>query len=367
MADNKININTDSKIGNTSSGDIAGSFMSMLDQSNIVNLLIFLAVYLLITFIITIFSGSDTVSQRLLMVSRVFDLVIMLALVSMIILWYMGKTEYGRQESAKATIQSYIEFIDSTSSLFVIGLFILVFYLFIFLMGMPMDNAFKPASIALVESGAWITTALIIIAAFFDKFMNMSASSLVNNLVAAGTGPEITGPSPGPGPASDSSLTQNEEVFNIGTQAFTYEDAQSVCTAYGARLATYDEVEDAYNKGGEWCNHGWSEGQMILFPTQKGTWDKLQKGKNKAACGRPGVNGGMMPDPYARFGANCFGVKPKPTDDELAKLAEAAAAGDTLPLTEEDRILAMKAKYFKEHGGDLIKINAFNGKSWSEL
>ena len=233
---------------------------------------------------------------------------------------------------------------------------------------MPMDSGSKPVSVTLLESGAWVTVALIVIAAFFDKFMNMSASTIINNMVAPVK--RAHGPGPGPGPGhdnSDLSKHDGDEVFNIGTQAFTYEDAQSVCTSYGARLATYDEVEDAYNKGGEWCNHGWSDGQMILFPTQKGTWDKLQKGKNKSACGRPGVNGGMMENPYSRFGANCFGVKPKPSDDALAKLAEAAASGDTMPMTEEDRILAMKAKYWKEHGGDILKINAFNGKSWSEL
>jgi hypothetical protein len=349
------------------SGGVADTLMSLLDQSNIINLLVFLAIYLLITFIITVFSSSDTASQRLLMVSRVFDLVVMLALVSIAILWYIGKTETGRQESAKATIKNYIEFVDSVSSIFVMGLFILVFYLLIFLMGMPMDSGSKPVSVTLLESGAWITVALIVIAAFFDKFMNMSASAIINNMVAPAPSP---GPSPGPstGPGHDGPIKPDgDEVFNIGTQAFTYEDAQSVCTSYGARLATYDEVEDAYNKGGEWCNHGWSDGQMILFPTQKGTWDKLQKGKNKSACGRPGVNGGMMENPYSRFGANCFGVKPKPSDDALAKLAEAAASGDAMPMTEEDRILAMKAKYWKEHGGDILKINAFNGKSWSEL
>ena len=39
-------------------------------------------------------------------------------------------------------------------------------------------------------------------------------------------------------------------------------------------------------------NYGWSDGQMAYFPTQKDTWDKLQKNPNtKHACGRPGVNG----------------------------------------------------------------------------
>jgi hypothetical protein len=108
---------------------------------------------------------------------------------------------------------------------------------------------------------------------------------------------------------------------------------------------------------------------MILFPTQKTTWDKIQKtNKVKNACGRPGINGGMMDDPYARFGVNCFGVKPPPSDDDVEKLA-AVAAGNSLamPQTEEDRILAMKAQYWKEHGSNILKVNAFNNTAWSEL
>ena len=91
--------------------------------------------------------------------------------------------------------------------------------------------------------------------------------------------------------------TKKEEVFNISNNKLSYREAQAVCKSYDARLATYDEVEDSYNKGGEWCNYGWSEGQMAFFPTQKETWEKFQKDptmKNK--CGRPGVNGGHIPN-----------------------------------------------------------------------
>ena len=30
---------------------------------------------------------------------------------------------------------------------------------------------------------------------------------------------------------------------------YTYEDAQMLCKAYDAKLATYDQIEEAYNKG----------------------------------------------------------------------------------------------------------------------
>jgi hypothetical protein len=58
---------------------------------------------------------------------------------------------------------------------------------------------------------------------------------------------------------------RKEEVYNIPGNYFNYDDAKSLCQAQGARLATYNEVEDAYNNGAEWCNYGWSEGQMALF------------------------------------------------------------------------------------------------------
>ena len=64
-----------------------------------------------------------------------------------------------------------------------------------------------------------------------------------------------------------------KQVFNIPKNNFVYSDAKALCSAYGARLATYKEVDEAYRDGGEWCNYGWSEGQMVLFPTQQKTFD----------------------------------------------------------------------------------------------
>jgi len=103
------------------------------------------------------------------------------------------------------------------------------------------------------------------------------------------------------------------EVFHISDNKFTYDDAAAVCAAYDSQLATLEQILDAYNHGAEWCGYGWSAGGMALYPTQKGTWDALQReadqGK-RTACGRPGVNGGYF-DPSSKFGVNCFGIKPQ--------------------------------------------------------
>ena len=103
------------------------------------------------------------------------------------------------------------------------------------------------------------------------------------------------------------------EVFHVSDNQFTYDDAAAVCAAYDSQLATLEQILDAYNHGAEWCGYGWSAGGMALYPTQKGTWDALQREADQSkrtACGRPGVNGGYF-DPSSRFGVNCFGIKPQ--------------------------------------------------------
>lgn len=100
---------------------------------------------------------------------------------------------------------------------------------------------------------------------------------------------------------------KTEEVFHIANQDYNYNQAKCKCSAYGARLAKYSEIVDAYNKGANWCNYGWSEGQKAYYPVQKCYWDN-----SKEFCGKkPGINGGFFPNPHLKFGVNCFGVKPE--------------------------------------------------------
>ena len=107
--------------------------------------------------------------------------------------------------------------------------------------------------------------------------------------------------------------TKGKEVFNIRDNIFTFKEAQAVCKAHDAELATLEQMIDAYKKGANWCSYGWSEGQLALFPTQAGFWNELQKEQyRKNECGKPGVNGGYFENAEYKFGANCFGIKPEP-------------------------------------------------------
>jgi hypothetical protein len=49
-----------------------------------------------------------------------------------------------------------------------------------------------------------------------------------------------------------------KQVFNVSRNLYTYAEAEPLCKAFGAELATYEQVKDAYNSGADWCNSGWA-------------------------------------------------------------------------------------------------------------
>jgi hypothetical protein len=155
----------------------------------------------------------------------------------------------------------------------------------------------------------------------------------------------------------------SEQVFNIPGNYYGYEDAKSLCTAYGARLASYDEVENAYNDGAEWCNYGWSQNKLALFPTQKSTYEKLQTiPGHENDCGRPGVNGGYMENPHIKYGVNCFGAKPAITPDEANLMSNTTP----YPKTEKDIAMEERVEYWKSKLSDIL-VSPFNYNQWSRL
>lgn len=148
-----------------------------------------------------------------------------------------------------------------------------------------------------------------------------------------------------------------KEVFFVSGNNYTYDDAPAVCAAYGADLASYDQLMEAYAAGAEWCGYGWSKGGMALFPTQDSTWTMLQAEADtskRTGCGRPGVNGGYF-DPNTKFGVNCFGVKPGNKDTKFP-----------LPLPGTDPSEFNKdVNKFKSMLSKMV-VSPFNRVGWSE-
>lgn len=156
-------------------------------------------------------------------------------------------------------------------------------------------------------------------------------------------------------------IKYEKQVFHIPYQNYTYEEAKALCKAYGGRLATYEEIEEAYNRGAEWCSYGWSDGQMALYPTQHDTYHKLQNVKgHEHDCGRPGINGGYIENPNIKFGVNCYGYKPKITPEE----EELMLKSKPYPLNKKDLKYQQRVDHYKDILSS-IKVSPFNYKQWS--
>ena len=150
---------------------------------------------------------------------------------------------------------------------------------------------------------------------------------------------------------------EKKEVFYVAGNDYTYDDAPAVCAAYDAELASYDQVNEAYTAGAEWCGYGWSVGGMALFPTQQATWEALQMEAsvpNKTACGRPGINGGYF-DPDNKFGVNCYGVKPENVGTKFPTPLPGTNSADFQKLVDKFKSMLKK-----------MTVNPFNRAGWSE-
>ena len=222
-----------------------------------------------------------------------------------------------------------------------------------------------PFSIGLLIGVAWIYLVVLLLVNFTTSVFNIPVVDMIftdmfNMFPKAKDTDKDTGDK-----EKDAKPEVLDEVFNISNNLYTYDDAQNICSAYGAKLATYDDMEKAYNNGAEWCNYGWSEGQMAYFPTQKATWSELQKSETrKNNCGRPGINGGFMANPNIKFGVNCFGKKPKASGADLSRLT--ARQTQVAPITPEEEAINAKVKYWKDNAEKMLVVNAYNRKKWSE-
>jgi hypothetical protein len=157
-------------------------------------------------------------------------------------------------------------------------------------------------------------------------------------------------------------LPERRQVFNISENRYTFYDAEPLCKALGAELATYDQVKEAYAGGGDWCNYGWSVGQMALYPTQDETWQKLQSGPEgqRMSCGTVGINGGYFDNPELRFGVNCYGTKPVQKNHD----ASVVSNNDSYPQSPETIEFDKKVSKFKSIS-DTIGILPFKKNAWS--
>ena len=267
----------------------------------------------------------------------------------------------------------YINNLLLNPSVIIILVFVLILYVVLFMsLGNNVESPSSP-SIPSSDTGSSAIITIILVAFFIvliiinglQYFFGLDIIAKLKNLFTENPEVDIT---------VDTSRTEaikapvpeiliRKQVFNIPENDYIYPDAKALCSAYGARLATYKEVEETYKDGGEWCNYGWSDDQMALFPTQQKTYDKLQKiTGHENDCGRPGVNGGYIANPKVKFGVNCYGYKPRMNSTE-----EDLMANEPLyPKTLKDIAMENRVNYWKDKLSSIL-VSPFNHNTWSRL
>jgi hypothetical protein len=338
--------------------------MAFFSTSTFGLLYTFLAAYFLSYIIILLFFNTTANQEGLPEIrANILNIIIFGFLFLSTLSSYSNLTDTDKNNYLHDKLEDTKYFFENEINVFSVTSFIIGFYTIIYFLKIPMANEIKPLSISFIDSIAWMTFITFIICIFFTNFLNIS---IIDFLLSGKLLDELKPPTADVSNNSDNSGNkQKDEVFNISNNLYTYEDAQTVCSIYGAKVATYDQVENAYNNGGEWCNYGWSDGQMALFPTQKSTWSKLQGSEEtKNNCGRPGVNGGYMENPSLLFGVNCYGQKPKPTKTDNAYMA--ANKEVIIPKSSEDVAVNLKAEIWKNNPDKFLILNSFNKNEWND-
>lgn len=97
---------------------------------------------------------------------------------------------------------------------------------------------------------------------------------------------------------------KQEEVYWVGPDNYTYEQATELAKRLGGQLATYQQIHAAQALGANWCKPGWVSERYTIYPINEQTI---------AGCGdAPGIH----TKNEVRAGANVYGIKPDKDSEE---------------------------------------------------
>ena len=276
---------------------------------------------------------------------------------------------YLNETTGLPNTYDYINNMSSNPLMIIILVVVMVVYYFVFAsvgageVAATTAPASKSFGTLFVELLLWGSLIALFLLNGIKYFYDIDIVASIKNILSGEPEIDITIDNVQPEPEPVPEITREKQVFHLKDNEYTYDDANAVCKAFGGRLADYDEVEKAYDNGAEWCGYGWSADQLALFPTQKATYERLQKTKgHENDCGRPGINGGFIGNKNVRFGVNCYGYKPKITPQER----ELMALEQPFPKTKSEIAIGKKIEEWKQKLPQVL-VSPFNRKTWSRF
>lgn len=363
---------------------------NLFNKSNFILVFWVLAIYIVASFLIGIFRKRDQDTSTMI---RFVDILVFVIILALIVYYFFSYSDADKQNLMNQ-ISTWLQgFLSNGTSIFSVLFFIFVFYTIVYITQTPMGANNKPVFVSFIESISWGFFFILLIVDIFYYLFKISLVDLIFNQgilsniwkslpnqptdvsyssISVPVSKDVSNNilplkdmSGNKAIAGNRDISGNKEVFNVGNNYYTYDDAEQVCATYGATLATYDQIEAAYNDGAEWCNYGWSANQMAFFPTQKKTWSALQdKPEHRNDCGRPGINGGYFANPKLKFGVNCYGIKPNPTGADLSRM-QIRNTQVSHP-TQDDQAQKEKIAFWQKNADKYLQLNSFNKNSWSE-
>lgn len=243
-----------------------------------------------------------------------------------------------------------------------IGIILVYYLLFAFLGSFGSDGSSSSGGVIFVEALLWGLFILLIFVNGISYFYGVNVITELRSILNGE--PEIQIETTVDNDISlNNTPTNNEEVYHIPGNKFTYHDAKAICNAFDGEMATYEQLLDGQNKGSSWCSYGWTKDQLGLYPTSQNTWEKLkQKEGHEYDCGLPGINGGYVSNPHTRLGANCYGIKPKKSELEKNYLDNQ----ELYPKTQKELLFEERVKYWKNRIGNIL-VMPFNNDNWYKV
>ena len=343
----------------------AEEFLNVIFNETTVTIVIWFGVaYMIISAGMNVFDKTRSIP----MVLNVVDFVVLVAVLFYFVMGFYNLSKTEREEFVTVFFDELKVFLNDPANIVYSGIFMAVLYGIAYLLKMPMRPSEMTYFVGTFIKISGFLVVLLLILAFFNYVLNIP----IIDIIYEGVGSIFESHKDEDEEEREQSHISQPEVYNISNNLYTYDEAPYVCQSLNGRLASYDEIEEAYMNGAEWCNYGWSQNQLALFPTQKATWKRIQNSVSdcdkdtsmKNVCGRPGINGGYIGNPNIKYGVNCYGIKPKAKGFEIDRME--ANKNKIFPKTRSQRLADRKMQFWKENADKLLSINSFNSDSWSK-
>lgn len=131
------------------------------------------------------------------------------------------------------------------------------------------------------------------------------------------------------------------EVFAVTTNGL-FKNAQNVCSAFGAQLATPAQLNDALTRGADWCQCAWTSDGNSSYPINTTLYPSnyiiIENGISKNAsfyCGgpNPGIRQCASNNGTNQYYSTCYGTKPANGTPNILPFRAAYTAINTQPAT----------------------------------